>query len=95
MKESLGLLEVIGLTPTLVALDVMEKSANISVIQCELNDFYGVCTKIVGATEAVKTAIEAGRRAAEKMGGNPMADVIPRPDPNAMKTIVSAREHNP
>ena len=95
MNEALGLLEVVGLTPSLVALDTMEKSADISVIQCELNDFYGVCTKIVGTTEAVKTAIEAGRRAADKMGGSPTADVIPRPDADAMKALVSPREHNP
>ena len=61
MNETLGLLETTGLTPTLVALDAMEKSGNIRVIQCELNDFCGVCTKIAGATAAVKTAIEAGR----------------------------------
>ena len=84
MNEALGLLETIGLTPTLVAIDAMEKSADIRVIQCELNDFYGVCTKIAGATAAVSTAIEAGRRVAEQMGGSPVADVILAPDPEAM-----------
>ena len=43
----------------------------------------------------MNTAIEAGRRMAEQMGGSPVADVILRPDPEAMRTIVSAREHNP
>ena len=39
MNEALGFLEITGLTPTLVALDVMEKAADIAVFQCELNDF--------------------------------------------------------
>jgi microcompartment protein CcmL/EutN len=95
LNEALGLLETIGLTPTLAALDTMEKAADIRVIQCELNDFYGICTKIAGNTAAVSAAIEAGRRVAETMGGQPVADVIHRSDAEAMKAITSPREHNP
>lgn len=95
MNETLGLLETVGLTPTLAAVDAMQKAADVRVVQCELNDFYGVCTKIAGSTEAVRTAIEAGRGAAERMGGRPLADVIPRPDPRAMQAILSPPEHNP
>lgn len=95
MNEALGLLEVIGLTPTMVAIDAMEKSGQIRVIQCELNDFYGVSTKIAGSVSAVRTAIEVGRRTAEQMGGEPVADVIPHPDPEAMNAITSPPEHNP
>ena len=95
MNESVGLLETIGLTPMLVAIDVMEKAADVRLIQCELNDFYGVCAKITGNTSAVSTAIEAGRRVAEQMGGQPVADVIPRVDARAMQAIIAAREYNP
>ena len=95
MSETVGLLETIGLTPTLAAVDAMEKVADVCVIQCELNDFYGVCTKITGGTAAVTTAIEAGRRVAERMGGQPVTDVIHRSDPQAIRVIVSSREHNP
>ncbi len=95
MNEAVGLLETIGLTPTLAAVDAMEKAANVRVIQCELNDLYGVCTKITGSSAAVTTAIEAGRRVAGQMGGQPVADVIHRSDPRAMEAIVSSREYNP
>lgn len=95
MTEALGLLEAIGLTPTLAALDIMEKSGSIRVIQCELNDACGVSIKISGAVSDVRTAIEAGRRIAEQMGGEPVADVIPRPDSQAMKAILSPNEFNP
>lgn len=95
MNEAVGLLETTGLTVTLVAVDAMEKAADVRVLQCELNDFYGVCTKITGAVAAVSTAIEAGRRAAERMGTTPVADVIHRVDSRAAAAIQSPREYNP
>ncbi len=95
MNEAVGLLETIGLSATLVAVDAMEKAANVRVLQCELNDFYGVCTKIAGKTSDVSIAIEAGRRVAEQMGGTPVVDVIPRFDPRAMTAMVAPRENNP
>jgi len=36
--QALGILEVTGLTPALVALDRMDKTAGITVVQAELND---------------------------------------------------------
>ena len=95
MNDAAGLLETTGLTATLVAIDAMEKAADVRVIQCELNDFYGVVTKITGNAAAVNTAIEAGRQAAEQMGGLPIAGVIHRVDPRAAAAIVSPREYNP
>jgi carbon dioxide concentrating mechanism protein CcmO len=95
LNEALGLLEVTGLTPTLVAIDVMEKTADVRVIQCELNDFYGVSTKIAGPVAAVHAAMAAGRAAAERMGGNPVADVIDRADEEGQKAIFSPKEYNP
>ena len=95
MNNALGLLETIGLTPTLAAIDAMEKSANVRVLQSELNDFYGVCTKIAGSVTAVAAAIAAGRAVAEPMNGQPVATVIPRTDPEAMRAIVSPQEFSP
>lgn len=95
MKEALGLLETHGLTPTLAAVDAMEKAADVHVIQCELNDLYGVSTKIRGSVSAVAAALAAGARIAETMGGQPVSDVIPRPDQEALKAVLAPREHNP
>lgn len=95
MNQALGLLEVHGLTPTLVAVDAMEKAASVRLLQCELNDFYGVCIKITGTASAVGTAIEAGLRVCEPMGGQPVATVIPRCDAQAMRAIISPQEYNP
>jgi ethanolamine utilization protein EutM len=95
VNEAVGLLETTGLVPTMAAVDAIEKSANVRIIQCELNDFYGVSTKIAGTAAAVATAIAAGRRIAEQMGGRPVATAIFRPTLRAMKAIVSRPEFNP
>ncbi len=95
MNDSLGLLETHGLTPAMVALDRMEKTAEVRVVQCELNDLLGVVMKVVGPTAAVTTAIEAGREAAEAMGGRPIAHVIHRPEDKAWEAIQSPPQFNP
>lgn len=96
MNDSLGILETKGWTPAIVALDVMDKAASVRVVQVELNDFLGTVLKIAGSADAVATAIEAGREAAERMGGAPVVvDVIRRVDPEAWKGILSAVEFNP
>ena len=95
MNEAIGLLEVVGLTPTLVAVDVMEKTADVRVIQCELNDFYGVSTKIAGQVAAVHAAMAAGIAAAEQMGGRPVSTVLDRADEEGQKAIFSPKEYNP
>jgi len=95
LDDALGLLETSGLAATLVAIDALEKSARVRVIQCELNDLGGVSTKITGSTAAVHTAIERGRQMAEQMGGRPVAKVVTRLDARAWTAIRSPREFNP
>ena len=95
MNRALGLIETTGLTPALAALDAMGKAADILVLQAELNDFLGVCIKILGNVAAVQAAIEAGQAVAEQMGGRPIVDVIPRPQDAAWPAIVSPPEFNP
>ncbi len=95
MNAAIGLLETIGLTPAMVALDAMEKSADIRIVQLELNDFCGVCAKIEGPVEAVRTAIEKGRELAETMGGRPVTDVITRLAEPARRAVFSPPEYNP
>lgn len=94
-RESLGILETTGLTPSMAAVDRMEKAADVRVVQCELNDALGVVTKIVGSTAAVHSAMDAGVAMAESLGGQPIATVIPRPDERGWEAIQSPPTHNP
>ena len=88
MSTALGLLEVVGLTPAMVALDAVEKSARVSVLQVELNDNYGVCAKIQGPVAAVRTAIAEVRRIAEQMGVAVTSRVIGRVNEHALPAIL-------
>jgi microcompartment protein CcmL/EutN len=90
-----AIVETHGLTPALAALDVMEKTAAIQVIEAELNDFYGVVLKIAGSVADVAAAVEAGRRIAEQMGGRPRIDILNAPDHRAWPGIRSRVEYNP
>lgn len=95
LRQALGILETTGFTPAIVALDVMDKTATIRVVQLELNDFLGVVIKITGEVDAVQTAIAAGHAVAERMQGSPVSNTINRPDDGAWKAIESAVEYNP
>jgi microcompartment protein CcmL/EutN len=95
MTGTLGLLETTGLTPAMAAIDSMLKSAAVEIVQVELNDFYGVCVKISGATADVQTAIGTGKRVAEEMGGAPVTTVLTRASPGAVPAIRSKPEFSP
>ena len=95
MQDSLGMLETTGFSPALVALDVMEKRAGIRVLQAEINDFLGICIKVLGPVENVQQAVEAGYEIVDKMGGKPVINVIRRVDEKALKVINGPREYNP
>jgi carbon dioxide concentrating mechanism protein CcmO len=94
-ENALGMLETTGLTPAIAALDVMAKTASIRVVQAEINDFLGVCVKVRGAVADVQAAIEAGRAVADQMGGQPVVDVVNRPNEDAWTVIESQSEFNP
>jgi microcompartment protein CcmL/EutN len=95
VSEALGILEVTGLTPAMVALDTMDKAAEIRLLQAESNDFLGLVLKVTGSVDAVQTAIEAGRDAAERMGGKPVGTVLNRPDEGAWSALMSPVEVSP
>ena len=95
MSDALGILEVTGLTPAMVALDTMDKTAGITLLQTESNDFYGVVLKVTGPVDAVQAAIAAGRSAAEQMGGKLVSTVINKPDERAWAALKSVVEVSP
>jgi microcompartment protein CcmL/EutN len=100
--ESIGILETLGWTAAIVALDAMDKAAQIQVIQAEWNDMLGSVIKIAGSTSHVQSALEAGFAIADSM--HPKLDanspsrtltrLINRPDEQAIRAILSPDEYN-
>lgn len=96
MDDAIGILEVNGFTPAMVALDAMEKAADIHVVQAELNDFNGTVIKIGGSLASVHAAVAAGKASAESFNAKPIVVVLPNPDREAMsRGVMSNQEKSP
>jgi carbon dioxide concentrating mechanism protein CcmO len=67
LAESVGALEVAGLSATLVAADVMLKAAGVRLAGIDINGAGGALVKVVGSPADVRAAVEAGREIAEAM----------------------------
>lgn len=93
--HTLGLVEIKGWSPTIVALDAMTKAARIRVLQVELNDLYGACIKVVGETADVQAAVAAGRDVAAQMRVECLSDVIHAPAPASRGAYDAAEEFSP
>jgi ethanolamine utilization protein EutM len=82
MAEALGMIETRGFAAMVEAADAMVKAARVELVAYEKIGG-GYCTAIVrGDVAAVKAAIEAGVRGAEKVGEVVSVHVIPRPHAN-------------
>jgi carbon dioxide concentrating mechanism protein CcmO len=93
--RTIGILETTGFTPAIVALDAMEKGFQISVLQAELNDMLGVCIKILGDVSQVNTALETGRRVADRLKGSPVATTLALCEAGTFKVLNALPEYNP
>lgn len=94
-RVAVGFLETTGYTPAMVALDAMQKHAQISVLQAEINDFLGIVIKISGNVADVESALAVGHQIATTMEGKPVSKGIASPDDRARTAILSGDEYNP
>lgn len=79
IKQSLGLIETVGLSAAIVAADTAVKSANVTLIGYELTKGGGmVVVKILGEVAAVNAAIDAARISAAKVSQVYATKVIAR-----------------
>jgi microcompartment protein CcmL/EutN len=95
VNAALGLLETHGLTPAMVAIDAMAKTAEVRVLQVELNDLCGVSVQVTGSTADVQEALTAGAAIATTMAGRPVSHLIRRVAGSALPGIASRPEYNP
>jgi ethanolamine utilization protein EutM len=77
--EALGMIETKGLVPLIEASDAMLKAANVTLIGWQKIGSGMVTALVVGDVAAVKAAIDAGAKAAERVGEVVGVQVIPRP----------------
>ncbi|WP_378954827.1 BMC domain-containing protein [Pelosinus sp. sgz500959] len=92
VKNSLGLIEVVGLAAALEAADAAVKAANIEIIGYELTKGGGlVLIKLCGDVGAVKAGVEAGSMAASKVNKVLSTHVIPRPH-QQLSCILESKE---
>ncbi len=87
MKLALGLIETKGLVGAIEAADAMVKAAQVKLIAKEKVTGAMINIQIVGEVAAVKSAVDAGAAAAQRVGELVSAHVIPRPDDQMDKII--------
>jgi microcompartment protein CcmL/EutN len=88
MLLALGLIETKGLIGAIEAADAMVKAANVKLVSKEKITAALVTIKIVGEVAAVKSAVDAGAAAAQRVGQLVSAHVIPRPD-DEIESLIS------
>lgn len=77
--KALGLIELLGYCPAVVALDTALKTADVSFQQISKIDKGIVSLTVVGDVAAVQAAMDAAKAAAEQVGQVLYVHVIPRP----------------
>ena len=89
MNLALGLIETKGLVGAIEAADAMAKAADVKIVGKEKVSAALMVIKIVGEVAAVKSAVDAGSVAAQRVGHLVSAHVIPRPDDQIDMLITS------
>jgi microcompartment protein CcmL/EutN len=82
MAEALGMIETKGFAAMVEASDAMVKAAKVELVSYERIGGGYVTAIVRGDVAAVKAAVEAGARGAEKVGEIVSVHVIPRPHTN-------------
>ena len=82
MAEALGMIETKGFTAMVEASDAMVKAAKVELVSYEKIGGGYVTAIVRGDVAAVKAAVEAGARGAEKVGEIVSVHVIARPHVN-------------
>ncbi len=91
MADALGMIETRGFAALVEASDAMVKAAQVELVSYEKIGG-GLVTAIVrGDVAAVKAAVDAGSRGAEKVGEIISVHVIPRPHVNVDRVLPLGR----
>lgn len=78
--KALGMIETRGLVASIEAADAMVKAAQVSIVSKQRAQAGLITIFVEGETAAVKSAVDAGAAAAQRVGELVSVHVIPRPD---------------
>ena len=92
MTEALGMIETRGFPAMVEAADAMVKAAKVQLIGYEKTGGGYITAIVRGDVAAVKAAVEAGARGAEKVGDLVAVHVIPRPHINVDMALPLGRQ---
>ena len=91
MTEALGMIECRSFAAMVEASDAMVKAARVELVGYEKTGGGHVTAIVRGDVAAVKAAVEAGARGAEKVGEVVSVHVIPRPHANVDSVLPLGR----
>jgi len=92
MTEALGMIECRSFAAMVEASDAMVKAARVELVSYEKTGGGFVTAVVRGDVAAVKAAVEAGTRGAEKVGEVVSVHVIPRPHANVDRELPLGRQ---
>lgn len=92
--DSVGLVEVMGLSASLVVADVVAKAANVRIVGIESNAAGGMGIKVTGSAGDVRAAVEAGDEMSRRMNARVGYVAWPHYSQEADFLIHSGQEYN-
>jgi microcompartment protein CcmL/EutN len=92
MAEALGMIECRGFAAVVEAADAMVKAAKVELVSMEKTGGGYVTAVVRGDVAAVKAAVDAGIRGAEKVGEVVATHVIARPHTNVDTVLPLGRQ---
>ena len=90
-REALGLVEARGLVGAIEAADAMCKTAHVRLVRYEVVSGALVTVVVRGTVGDVEAAVEAGSRAAARVGELFASHVIPAPEPQLETPLAAKR----
>jgi ethanolamine utilization protein EutM len=90
--EALGMIECRSYAAMVEASDAMVKAARVELVSYEKTGGGFVTAVVRGDVAAVKAAVEAGARGAERVGDVVAIHVIPRPHANVDRVLPLGRQ---
>lgn len=90
-SDALGMIESRGFAAMVEASDAMVKAAKVELVGYEKTGGGYVTAIVRGDVASVRAAVEAGLKAAEKVGEIISTHIIPRPHPNVDSALPLGR----